>query len=405
MRAVRRRQRLHADRHVSGGACVGSNPVVCAAQRPVPRRREPATRRPVRCSNPAKAEWQRVQRRQALHEDGDTCQSGLCAPGSRQLRTRMTEGLVFSDATTLSWPSFPARLAYDVIREPCRCSAGGAFSAATDACIGNAHPGTSTSDTHIPAVGDAEWYLIRADDACGTRTYDNRATDAGRFARSGIAASPTPVPDRHRPGALERPPVARTASRSVCRSCETDGRRDDRIGTRLRSPSSAAPASAPTALTPPRPRVDRRGGNEDEPRCRSDFVPDPVDSMRIFIAEHLARTDRPAAENPRARARRAAQGGTHRPALSGGNDGVHPRAPVRRPVTPDLDTVPIDVEEGAVSSSRTVPTPTGRPSEKRRRERDRDSSPFHGADSSSGSRVRHLRRSSRSEQPSRHPLP
>jgi hypothetical protein len=71
---------------------------------------------------------------------------------------------------------------------------GGGFTPATDACAGSHVAGTILSDLHAPAEGDADWFLIRAYNPCGTGTYDDGDPSQTAPRDAGITASPNACP-------------------------------------------------------------------------------------------------------------------------------------------------------------------------------------------------------------------
>ena len=100
---------------------------------------------------------------------------------------------VFTNKTTLSWGAVSGALSYDVVRGTVSTlRAGGSFTPATNACVANNTTATSVSDTHLPAAADADWYLVRAANACGNGSYDDGTQVGSRDA--GISASPNACP-------------------------------------------------------------------------------------------------------------------------------------------------------------------------------------------------------------------
>jgi hypothetical protein len=103
-------------------------------------------------------------------------------------------GLAFSGPNDLSWDAAPAATGYDVIRGTLSTLLSGGFASATDACVGPHIGDTFMSDAHVPAEGDADWFLIRASNLCGTGTYDDGTPSQVASRESGIAASANACP-------------------------------------------------------------------------------------------------------------------------------------------------------------------------------------------------------------------
>jgi hypothetical protein len=125
----------------------------------------------------------------------DTCQAGACVGGAPLPVPPGTSGLVFTSTNDLSWDGTAGATAYDMVRGTLSVLlGGGSFSSATDACLGDRIPNTFVSDSHVPASGDADWFLTRGDNACGAGTYDDGAPSQAVSRDSGIAASPNACP-------------------------------------------------------------------------------------------------------------------------------------------------------------------------------------------------------------------
>jgi hypothetical protein len=126
---------------------------------------------------------------------GDTCQAGVCVSGGSAPPPGVASGLAFSDPTDLAWNSVSGATGYDVVRGTLSTLlAGGNFTPATDACLGDNVPNTFVTDGHIPAVGDGDWILIRAANACGTGTYSDGSPTQSASPDAGIGASPNACP-------------------------------------------------------------------------------------------------------------------------------------------------------------------------------------------------------------------
>jgi hypothetical protein len=173
------------------GACLGASPVVCAAsdQCHDPGVCDSGTGA---CSNPAKADGAACSDGNVC-TDADTCQAGSCVAGAAVPGPGGTTGLSFSAPTDLSWDPASGATGYDVIRGTLSVLAGGGFATATDACVGRVSDPLA-SDSHVPAEGDADWFLIRAVNACGTGTYDDGTASQVASREAGIAASSNTCP-------------------------------------------------------------------------------------------------------------------------------------------------------------------------------------------------------------------
>jgi hypothetical protein len=97
------------------------------------------------------------------------------------------------DVTDLSWTTVDGAIGYDVVRGNLIVlrTGGGDFSTATDACMVNDHPTTSTPHTGdpVPNPGEGYWYLVRA--ALGTMNlgYETFADSQNGWRDSEIQAS------------------------------------------------------------------------------------------------------------------------------------------------------------------------------------------------------------------------
>ncbi len=126
---------------------------------------------------------------------GDTCQAGVCLGGAAVPGPGATAGLSFDTVSDLSWAATDGATGYDVVRGTLSMLlGGGGFTPATDACAGSHVTATLLSDTHAPAEGDADWFLIRAYNACGTGTYDDGDPSQTAPRDAGITASPNACP-------------------------------------------------------------------------------------------------------------------------------------------------------------------------------------------------------------------
>jgi hypothetical protein len=126
---------------------------------------------------------------------GDNCQAGVCVSGGAAPPPGVASGVAFGDPTDLSWDSVSGATGYDVVRGTLSTLlAGGNFTPATDACVGDHVPSAFISDGHVPAVADGDWFLIRAVSACGTGTYNDGSPSQSGSRDAGVAASPNACP-------------------------------------------------------------------------------------------------------------------------------------------------------------------------------------------------------------------
>jgi fibronectin type 3 domain-containing protein len=126
---------------------------------------------------------------------GETCQAGVCPGGAAVPGPGATSGLAFDTVSDLSWAATDGATGYDVIRGTLSMLlGGGGFTPATDTCAGSHVAGTLLSDPHLPIEGEADWFLIRAYNLCGTGTYDDGDPSQSGPRDAGIAASPNACP-------------------------------------------------------------------------------------------------------------------------------------------------------------------------------------------------------------------
>jgi hypothetical protein len=104
------------------------------------------------------------------------------------------DGLVFGDTTQLSWGPATSAAGYDLVRGTLSTLRSAGFSAATDACDANDLAGTSFNETHVPAAGEGDWYLVRAEGPCGGGSYDDGSPSQAGSRDSGIASSSNTCP-------------------------------------------------------------------------------------------------------------------------------------------------------------------------------------------------------------------
>ncbi len=93
--------------------------------------------------------------------------------------------------TELSWASIPLATFYDVVRGGLTplVSSGGDFSSATDDCLANDDPDTTTEDPASPGPGQGFWYLVRGGNCGGNGTYADSGPGQVGDRDGGIAAS------------------------------------------------------------------------------------------------------------------------------------------------------------------------------------------------------------------------
>jgi hypothetical protein len=175
------------------GACVGGSPVICTALDSCHEAGacDGATGL---CSNPARPDGSGCEDGDAC-TTGDSCQSGACLGGDPVPAPAAASGLAFDSAADLGWAAVEGAAGYDVVRGTLSALLGGSgFALATDACAGGHVVGTALTVSHVPAEGDADWFLIRAYNACGTGTYDDGEPSQAGPRDAAISASPNACP-------------------------------------------------------------------------------------------------------------------------------------------------------------------------------------------------------------------
>jgi hypothetical protein len=106
-----------------------------------------------------------------------------------------TAGLTFASATGLQWAAAPSATSYDVVRGTLSTlRASGSFTPATDACAANDVAATSIADSHVPAEGDGDWFLVRAVGACGGGSYDDGSPAQVASRDAGVGGSANACP-------------------------------------------------------------------------------------------------------------------------------------------------------------------------------------------------------------------
>jgi hypothetical protein len=174
------------------GACASGSPVVCTASDQCHDAGVCDSGSGL-CGNPAKSDGSACTDGNTC-TDGDTCQTGTCVAGTPVPGAGATESLAFTTVSDLNWAASIGATGYDVIRGTLSVLKGAGFATATDACLGNHVAGTFISDTHVPAEGDADWFLIRAYNFCGTGSYDDGSASEIASRDADIAASPNACP-------------------------------------------------------------------------------------------------------------------------------------------------------------------------------------------------------------------
>ena len=126
-----------------------------------------------------------------LDNDCDgTVDNGFIVPG-------MVAGLsVLPDRITFTWSAEPQAERYDVVRGDVvtLLAAGGDFGASLLACVEDDSVDTSALDELGPAPGAAFYYLVRAERACRSGTYDDGGAGQVGDRDAGVAASPSRCP-------------------------------------------------------------------------------------------------------------------------------------------------------------------------------------------------------------------
>jgi hypothetical protein len=118
-----------------------------------------------------------------------SCTTGACtAPGAMS-------GLSYpSVAAGLNWTAAIGASGYDLVRGTVSTLLSSGFTPATNACLANDVTGTNFTDTHVPAGGDADWFLVRFSNACGTGTYNETSGSQVGSRDAAIAASANACP-------------------------------------------------------------------------------------------------------------------------------------------------------------------------------------------------------------------
>jgi hypothetical protein len=101
-------------------------------------------------------------------DDGDgTPDTADCAPfdsGVTDVPASSDAGLLWTDASTLTWDPVPEAADYDVYRGTIPASGGIVYD---HTCFDSDVVGTSTSDASVPAAGSGWYYLMSGSNVCG----------------------------------------------------------------------------------------------------------------------------------------------------------------------------------------------------------------------------------------------
>ena len=157
------------------GACIGANQVFCV---PLDQCHNAGVCQPASglCSNPAKAAG-------TACDDGNDCTtSDVCSEGSCSGTAGTVPGNVASVLATKSgttavfnWSATAEASSYDMLRGRVSSWPVGS-SPATETCFGGVLVNTA-SDGTVPGSGVGYWYLVRAQNACGSGGYGSQASN------------------------------------------------------------------------------------------------------------------------------------------------------------------------------------------------------------------------------------
>jgi hypothetical protein len=157
------------------GDCVGANPVTCAASGAC---HDAGVCDPLSgaCSNPDSPDGTACDDANAC-TTGDACSSGTCAgmagstPGAVSPLSSEKSGVT----ATFRWDPTDTATTYDVLRGRVADWPVGS-NPLTETCLADDVAGTSADDVAVPALGDAFWYLVRAENACGLGSYGSQGS-------------------------------------------------------------------------------------------------------------------------------------------------------------------------------------------------------------------------------------
>ena len=153
------------------GACVGSNPVVCAA---VDACHVAGTCRTATgaCTNPVKPDGTVCDDANACTSN-DACGAGVCAgipvlpPGDVGDGVRLDQA---GGVTTIIWDAASSSTSSSVLRglvSQLPVGPGGG----DEVCLADATGQTSAMDSDVPPPSDPFWYLVKGDSSCGSGPY------------------------------------------------------------------------------------------------------------------------------------------------------------------------------------------------------------------------------------------
>src|SRR5262249_26520749 len=149
------------------GACVGSNPVTCAAGDPchVAGSCDPQAGT---CSNPTTApDGTSCDDGDACTVD-DACGGGACGGTAITAPAQTTDLAASADKSTLTWSETAYATRYNVVRgTPAAFPVG---SGADEVCFDDLAT-TSLSDAAVPDPGVGFWYLSRGENTCGVGSW------------------------------------------------------------------------------------------------------------------------------------------------------------------------------------------------------------------------------------------
>ena len=155
----------------TSGSCVGSNPVSCFA---ADQCHDVGTCQAGTgtCSNPEKPDGTTCDDASACTTD-DACTGGVCAGVGPQVPQEVGDGVTLSHAnnlTTLAWTAASGSTYSSVLRgllSQFPVGPGGV----DEYCLEVSTLGTTTTDGDDPAPGEGFWYLVRGVNDCGSGSY------------------------------------------------------------------------------------------------------------------------------------------------------------------------------------------------------------------------------------------
>jgi hypothetical protein len=106
----------------------------------------------------------------------DACSGGVCVGGATQTPADVDDSvMLLRNGTTvlITWDAAPGNTAYDVLRglvSGLPVGPGGG----DEVCLAGGIGDTSTTDTAVFTPGTAYWYLVRASNICGSRSYGSQ---------------------------------------------------------------------------------------------------------------------------------------------------------------------------------------------------------------------------------------